>query len=79
VKKQGIHEGIWGLYVEFGIQGANIGTDQAKKDLVPAAIVPILRLGIQRFPDENQMTVDAAKANPIKGVRVTKARGRKGK
>lgn len=65
VKAHGVHEGLWGIYVEFGVQGANIGTDPEKKDLMPAAIVPILKLGIQRFPEENQLTVDAAVVNPL--------------
>jgi hypothetical protein len=79
VKKQGLHDGIWGIYVEFGVQGANIGTDPKKKDLVPAAIVPILRLGIQRFPEENQLTVDAAKVNPIGSKPTAKGTGRQRK
>ena len=66
VKDQGIHEGLWGIYVEFGIQGANISTDPESKNLLPAAVVPVLKLGIQRFGEENQLTVDAAQVNPQK-------------
>ena len=68
VRKEGLHEGLWGIFVEFGIHGANIGTDPEKGDLMPAAIVPILKLGIQRFEEESQLTVDASKVNPKKSV-----------
>jgi hypothetical protein len=62
LRRQGIHEGIWGLYVKFGIQGMNIGMSDA--DLMPAAIVPVLEIGLQKFPKENNLAVDAAKVNP---------------
>ncbi|MBI3015408.1 MAG: hypothetical protein HYY65_10185 [Candidatus Tectomicrobia bacterium] len=62
VKKQGIHEGIWGLYVEFGIAAANVGPSEDQ--ISPAAIVPIVKLGIQRFDQENNLSVDASKVNP---------------
>ncbi len=62
IKHKNIHEGLWGLYVEFGIGAANIG--QGPNDILPAAIVPIVKLGLQRFPEPNNLTVDAAKNNP---------------
>jgi len=64
VKQQGIHEGLWGIYVEFAIAAANIGTTPEGNDTVPAAIVPIQKIGIQRFDEANSLTVDAAKVNP---------------
>jgi hypothetical protein len=63
LRKHGIHDGIWGLYIRFGIQGTNIGSTDA--DLVPAAIVPVLEIGLQKFPKENNLSVDAAKVNPV--------------
>ncbi len=62
LKKQDIHEGIWGLFLRFGIQGLNIG--MSADDLMPAAVVPVLEIGLQRFPEENNIAVDAAKVNP---------------
>jgi hypothetical protein len=62
VKQQGLREGIWGLFVKFGIRAANIGESEA--DLKPAAILPILELGLQKFEKENNLSVDAAKVNP---------------
>lgn len=62
VKKQDIHEGIWGLYVKFGIKAANAGESDA--DLRPTAIVPVLELGLQKFEALNNLSVDAAEINP---------------
>jgi hypothetical protein len=64
VKYHDIHEGIWGLYIEFGIAGSNVGPTQ--EDINPAAIVPILKVGLQTFDKPNNMTVDAAVVNPKK-------------
>ncbi len=62
VKNQGLHEGHWGVYLEFAIQGTNIGPNEA--DIVPAAIIPVLKIGIQRFDQPSGLTVDASKVNP---------------
>lgn len=64
VKGQDIHEGLWGLYVEFGIGAANIGITPDANDVAPAAVVPLQKLGIQRFEEPNNLTVDAAEVNP---------------
>ncbi len=64
LKKQGIHEGVWGIYFEFGIQGANAPGPSGEP--LPIAIVPIVKVGLQRakegikYPGE----VDAAIVNP---------------
>ncbi len=64
VKQQGIHEGLWGLYVEFDIAVTHV-SDQEGVNTVPAAIVPVQRIGLQRFDEEvGGLTVDAAVANP---------------
>lgn len=61
VRYYGLEEGLWGLYIEFGISGANIGTDPANPDnILPAAIVPIVKIGVQRFDKPNSLTVDAS-------------------
>lgn len=64
VKQQGIHEGLWGIYVEFAIAAANVGSAPESSDIVPAAIVPVQKMGLQRFPEANNLTVDAAEVNP---------------
>lgn len=74
IKKQDLHEGIWGLYVQFGIGAANVPKTEAEgeKDLVPAAVIPVLRLGIQRFKEESNIAVDAAKVNPLQKSKASK-------
>jgi hypothetical protein len=62
LKTQQIHEGIWGLYIEFGIAAANVGPD--KDSLKPAAIVPLMKIGLQKFEEENNLSVNAAVVNP---------------
>ena len=62
IKQQGLHEGIWGIYLRFGIQGMNVG--QGPNDLLPSAIVPVAEIGLQKFDEINNLSVDAAKVNP---------------
>ena len=62
LKQQGIHAGVWGIFVRFGIKGANIG--ESDDTLTPAAIVPVLELGLQKFDTINNLSVDAAVVNP---------------
>jgi hypothetical protein len=62
IKQEGIHEGIWGLWIKFGIQGANVGAGPT--NLVPAAIVPVLEIGLQKFEEVTNLSVDAAEVNP---------------
>ena len=64
VKKEDIKEGHWGIFVKFGIQGANLGPNDS--GLFPTAVVPVLELGIQKFEKPNNLTVDAAQVNPMK-------------
>ena len=65
VKQQGIHEGVWGIFVEFGLGATNVGGPAPGGESVPAAIVPIQRLGIQKYDVEVKgLTVDAAVVNP---------------
>lgn len=63
LKAQDIHEGVWGLYIEFGIGATNIGSNP--NDVQPAAIVPVLKIGIQQFDTINNLSVDASVANPL--------------
>jgi hypothetical protein len=65
VRKHEIHEGIWGLYVRFGISAANIGREPTA-ELMPAAIIPVLEIGLQKFDAENNLSVDAAAVNPAR-------------
>ncbi len=62
IKAQGLHEGIWGLFIKFGLNAANIGENDAA--LRPAAIIPVLEIGLQKMDKESNIAVDAAKVNP---------------
>lgn len=62
IKKQGIHEGIWGLYMKFAIHATNVAL--GSPDLLPAAVVPVLEVGLQKFEELNNLSIDAAVVNP---------------
>ena len=62
VKDRDIHQGYWGIYVRFGISAANAGASDS--DLKPTALVPILEIGLQKFEELNNLSVDAAEVNP---------------
>lgn len=64
IKQQGLHEGIWGIYVEFGIAAGNVAHPSGV--VLPTAIVPLTKLGIQRMKADNPLAVDAAEVNPPK-------------
>jgi len=61
VRELGIKEGIWGLYVKFGVGATNAGPNET--NLMPAAVVPVLSIGLQPFDKETNLSVDAAKVN----------------
>jgi hypothetical protein len=62
IRYNNLHEGLWGLHIEFGLGAANVGSEPG--DLLPAAIIPVKKIGLQRFDEPNNLTVDAAQANP---------------
>jgi len=77
LKAQGIHDGIWGLFINFGIRGMNVGASD--DNLQPTALIPVLNIGLQRTDKVNNLSVDAAVANPVEtslkliGIGKTKA------
>jgi hypothetical protein len=62
VNEQELHEGLWLVQYTFGLGGTNVGPNA--DDLNPAAIVPILNIGLGRAPERNALTLDAADVNP---------------
>lgn len=62
IKQQDIHEGLWGVFVRFGIGAANAAEPSGQ--LLPTALVPVKEIGLQRFDELNNLTVDAAVVNP---------------
>lgn len=65
IKKQDIHEGFWAIYIEFALGAANIAASPDDPNILPAAIVPVKRIGIHRHDQPNPLTIDASRVNPI--------------
>jgi hypothetical protein len=64
VKQQNIHEGLWSIFLEFGIGAAHTSTTP-HGTAVPTAIVPVQQMGLIRADEEIPgITVDAAVVNP---------------
>lgn len=69
VKQQNIHEGLWGIVIEFAFAAGLVPfppSPEPNSNMVPAAIVPVGRIGIQKFDSANSVTVDASLVNPKK-------------
>jgi hypothetical protein len=70
VRQAGLHEGKWALYFEFALGAANIPAanvaDPTKPLLRPAAIIPVVKLGLRRVEQLDDLSVDAAEVNPAK-------------
>lgn len=64
LKHQGIHEGLWAVTIQLGLQAATIKVGSSEEDAVPAAIVPLIKIGIQKQEKPNPLTVNAAEVNP---------------
>jgi hypothetical protein len=64
IRQQDIHSGRWSLSVQFGLAAMNIGTSPANTDLNPAAVLPILSIGLRATSEITNLTVDAAEVNP---------------
>jgi hypothetical protein len=62
LKKEGIHEGIWGPAVTFAFSAGNAGP--AQDQISPTAFVSVTSIGIQRFAELLSCCVDASSANP---------------
>lgn len=65
LNQEGITEGIWGIFLKFGIAAANVGNTDA--DLVPTAMVPVIEIGLQRMDEESNVAVDASKLTTKEG------------
>ncbi len=63
IKNQDIHDGFWGIMIEFGF-GAGAFPAPPKGNPVPGAIVQVSRIGIQKFDQPVPESVNAAEVNP---------------
>jgi hypothetical protein len=77
LKQHSIHEGIWSLYVEFGLGAANVG--QSDDNLLPTAIIPVVKIGLQKADKVNNLSVDATEVNPVPGPSKRTAKSAKSK
>lgn len=75
VKDRRLHSGYWGIYVKFGIQAINVGPTPA--GLLPAAVIPILEIGLQKFDKETNLSVNAAEVNPPAATRRSRKKAEK--
>jgi hypothetical protein len=76
VEKQGIKEGHWGIAFEIGFAAMNVPV--ASDAITPAAVNTIQRVGIQRFAQSNNLTVDASALNkPQAGKKASKKAAKK--
>jgi hypothetical protein len=74
IEKRGITEGLWGIYVKFGIAGANLGP--TPELVVPAAVVPVLEIGLQEFAEAGPLSVDASTLRPGAPAQPSKSSGK---
>ena len=65
IRKLNIHEGFWCVFIEFGFTAANVPAGPDGKTFLPASISFVKKIGIQRFDEATNLTVDAAQVNPI--------------
>lgn len=75
VKKEGIHKGLWGLSIEFGLGAVNMKTNPEGTVLVPSGFLGVQRIGIRQYDTPSNLTVDAAEVNPLSGT-TKRAKGR---
>jgi hypothetical protein len=70
IKFHDIHEGIWGIFVNFGMHAQNMGATE--NELRPVAMIPIQQMGLVKYDKENNLSADAAKVNPATANSKTK-------
>lgn len=64
IKEKGIHSGLWGIMVSFDYDVLNFSYEDEPGVYYPAPIVPLIEIGIQRFDEPSNLTVNAAEVNP---------------
>ena len=55
LKKHDVHEGIWGIYVEFKFVGINAGGPGS--DLIPASLSGVSKIGIILVPERERHSI----------------------
>ena len=62
VRANGLHEGIWRVYLRFG-QPTGVNANFAGR-LAPSVFVPVMEIGLIRDTELTDLSVDAAVVNP---------------
>jgi hypothetical protein len=65
IRDQGIHEGIWAASFQLGMGNMNVPSPTGG-DPLPAVVVTIFGVGLQKVEKEEGNALDAAKVNPQK-------------
>jgi hypothetical protein len=63
VKVLDLHEGLWGVQIRFSLAATNLGTEPGG-NVFPTALIPVKEIGLRRYDEANNLTVDAAEVNP---------------
>ncbi len=79
IKEKNIQEGIWGISIGFEFGAANVSKQDDSNEFMPAAIVPITKIGIELVEEESNLTVNAAKVNPKPKAKTSRANIKKTK
>ena len=78
LKRQGIHEGEWRIFIEFGLGAMNIKTIPEGPSQAPAAIATVQKIGIKRAEEPSNLSVNAAEVNPApKGASKAAKKGKR--
>jgi hypothetical protein len=64
IKRKDVHEGYWGICVEFGILVGTVEFPPQSGNTNPGTTVSIPKIGIQRFDASNPLAINAAEVNP---------------
>ena len=68
VKHNDIHDGHWGIQIEFNFAAGMIpvaSQDKSAVVVLPAAINAVGKIGLRRFEEANPITVNASEVNPL--------------
>ncbi|MBA2493836.1 MAG: hypothetical protein H0V31_03970 [Acidobacteria bacterium] len=77
IKKRNIHEGLWGISVTFALGAINVNRQENPDKYMPAAIIPVQEIGIQKYNEPSNLTLDASKVNPRPKKTNSRTKGKK--
>ena len=66
IRHQGLREGIWAAQFQLGMGNMQVPSPAGGSDTLPAVVVTIMGVGLQKAEKEGPSALDAAKVNPKK-------------